>query len=299
MSAETNLDVTRGFVKTPHGHIEYREVGAGEPLVILHSTPNSSAQYQALFPYLSGSYRVIAPTTIGYGDSDRPPQPYTSVRDFSQSLLWFLDALELDRIQLLGSKTSSQIAIDLTGWQPQRVRALILNEPFNYDAPEQREVLARINRYYPERPDGGHLVDMWKRARGDQLGADLSEVNRRVLLQLQVNEGGDRVHDLYGASGWEGAATHAIGRFDSVEHARLIPVPTLVIHGTESRLRVLHEQFVEALPRGRGVLIDNTGLDDSPTRPENLRGQFFAAQAPEAWSSAILSFLDDSRAEAP
>ena len=156
-----------------------------------------------------------------------------------------------------------------------------------------------VNRYYPERPDGGHLIDIWKRARGDQPGADLSEVNRRVLLQLQVNEGGDRVRDLYGESGWEGAATHAIGLFDAVEHVRSVPMPTLVIHGTESRLRVLHEQFVEALPNGRGVLIDNTGLDSSPTRPEYLRGQFFAAQAPEAWSAAILSFLDDSRAEAP
>lgn len=76
MRASMNLDVTRGFVKTPHGHIEYREVGAGEPLVVLHSTPNSSAQYQELFPYLSGHYRVIAPTTLGYGDSDRPPHPY-------------------------------------------------------------------------------------------------------------------------------------------------------------------------------------------------------------------------------
>ena len=122
MAISTNLDVTRGFVKTRHGHIEYREAGAGEPLVILHSTPNNSAQYQELFPYLSDRYRVIAPTTLGYGDSDRPPYPYTTVREFSESLLWFLDGLRLERIQLIGSKTSTDSAFKRSGSCPSSAR---------------------------------------------------------------------------------------------------------------------------------------------------------------------------------
>ncbi len=293
MATTTNLDVTRGFVKTPHGHIEYREAGAGDPLVMLHTTPTSSEQYQPLFPYLASHHRVIAPTTIGYGDSDRPPAPYSSVREFAQSLLWFLDRLGLDRVHLFGAKTGAQIAIDVAGWQPHRVRTLVLDEPYDYCTEQGRALHARIHHYYPERRDGGHLVEIWKRVGGDRPGADVAEVNRALMNLLRVNEGGDRVRDLYGEMGWEGAGPYAICRFPTFEHTPLVQAPTLVIHGSESRLRDLHNRFIETIPDARGVLIGNAGLDASPTRPPHLRGQFFATQAPHEWASALVEFLSE------
>ncbi len=36
--------------------------------------------------------------------------------------------------------------------------------------------------------------------------------------------------------------------------------PTLVIHGTNSRIRPLHERVVEALPDGRGVLVPSRAV---------------------------------------
>ena len=209
MATTTNLDVTRGFVKTPHGHIEYREAGTGDPLVILHSTPTNSEQYQPLFRYFTDRYRVIAPTTIGYGDSDRPPVPYTTVREFTQTLAWFLNGLGLEQIHLFGSMTGAQIAIDFAGWRPQQVRTLVLEEPYDYCDDEGRALHARIHHYYPEQPNGDHLLAIWKRAGGDRPNADISEVNRSLLNLLRVNEGGDRVHHLYGGMGWEGGVLQA------------------------------------------------------------------------------------------
>ena len=292
MATTTNLDVTRGFVKTPHGHMEYREAGEGDPLVMLHTTPSSSEQYQPLFRYFTDRYRVIAPTTIGYGDSERPPKPYTTVREFTQALAWFLDARGLDRVHLFGAKTGAQIAIDLAGWQPQRVRTLVLDEPYDYGNDEGRALHARIHHYYPEQPDGSHLVAIWKRVGGDHPDADLPEVNRSLMNLLRVNEGGDSVRDLYGDMGWEGAGPYAICHFPTFEHTPLVQAPTLVIHGSESRLRALHDRFLETIPNATGALIGNAGLDDSPTRPRHLRGQFFATQAPDEWSAAIRGFLE-------
>ncbi len=291
----TDVDVTRGFVKTPHGHIEYREAGEGEPFVILHTTPSTSEQYQPLFGYFSGRYRVVAPTTIGYGQSDRPPEPYTSVREFAQALSWFLDGLGLGSVHLFGAKTGAQIAIDLAGWQPGRVRSLVLDEPFDYCNEEGRALHGRIHRYYPERPDGGHLVEIWKRVGGGRPGADLADVNRSLMNLLAINAGGDDVRSIYGDMGWEGAGPHAICHFPTFEHTPLIQAPSLVIHGSESRLRSLHDRFVETIPDARGVLMGNAGLGESATRPAHLRGQFFAAQAPEEWSGAILRFLDETQ----
>lgn len=291
--AATSLDVTRGFVKTPHGHVEYREAGEGEPFVMLHTTPSTSEQYQPLFGHFSGRYRVVAPTTIGYGHSDRPPEPYTSVREFAQALSWTLDGLGLDRVHLFGAKTGAQIAIDLAGWQPERVRSLVLDEPFDYCNEEGRALHGRIHRYYPEQADGSHLVAIWKRVGGDRPGADVAEANRSLMNLLHVNEGGDDVRAIYGDMGWEGAGPYAICHFSTFDHTPMIQAPTLVMHGSESRLRSLHARFLETIPNVRGVLIGNSGLEESVTRPAHLRGQFFATQAPDEWSGAILRFLDD------
>ena len=299
MGTATGADVTRGFVKTPHGHVEYREAGEGEPLVILHTTPSTSEQYQPLFGHFSHRYRVIAPTTIGYGQSDRPPEPYTSVREFSQALSWFLDGLGLARVHLFGAKTGAQIAIDLAGWQPERVRSLVLDEPFNYCNEEGRALHGRIHRYYPEQPDGSHLVAIWKRVGGDRPGADLAEVNRSLMNLLAINAGGDGVRGIYGDMGWEGAGPYAICRFPTFEHTPLIEAPALVIHGSESRLRSLHERFLETIPNARGVLIGNAAAAEPVTRAAHLRGQFFATQAPEEWAGAILRFLDEAGRAAP
>ena len=294
MTAVMSADVTRGFVKTPHGHIEYREAGGGDPFVMLHTTPSTSEQYEPLFGYFSDRYRVVAPTTIGYGQSDRPPEPYTSVREFAQALSWFLDGLGLARVHLFGAKTGAQIAIDLAGWQPERVRSLVLDEPFDYCNDEGRALHGRIHRYYPEQPDGSHLVEIWKRVGGDRPGADLAEVNRSLMNLLAINAGGEDVRAVYGDMGWEGAGPHAICHFPTFEHTPLVRAPALVIHGSESRLRSLHERFLETIPNARGVLIGNAGAPESATRPAHLRGQFFATQAPGEWSGAIRGFLDEA-----
>lgn len=47
--------------------LEYREQGSGEPVLLLHSTGSSGAQWRALMERLSPRFRVIAPDLCGYG----------------------------------------------------------------------------------------------------------------------------------------------------------------------------------------------------------------------------------------
>src|SRR5262245_39392119 len=53
--------------------IEYLDQGAGEPVILLHSSAGSSAQWRELAAMLSGRYRVLAPDLYGYGGSPMPP----------------------------------------------------------------------------------------------------------------------------------------------------------------------------------------------------------------------------------
>ena len=65
-----------GFVDTPEGQVHYVTEGSGEPLLLLHMTPQSTYQFRELMPLLAESRRVIAMDTIGYGDSFRPQRQH-------------------------------------------------------------------------------------------------------------------------------------------------------------------------------------------------------------------------------
>ncbi len=53
--------------------IAYREMGADDPIVLLHGNPTSSYLWRDVMPALAPLGRVIAPDLIGHGDSDKLP----------------------------------------------------------------------------------------------------------------------------------------------------------------------------------------------------------------------------------
>ncbi len=52
----------------------YVEVGAGDPIVLLHGNPTSSYLWRNVLPHLQPHGRCLAPDLIGMGDSDKLPE---------------------------------------------------------------------------------------------------------------------------------------------------------------------------------------------------------------------------------
>jgi haloalkane dehalogenase len=87
---------------TVHGKtMAYEDVGAGDPIVLLHGNPTSSYLWRNVIPHLSNVARCIAPDLIGMGDSDpldnSGPDSYRFVehRRYLDGLLDQLDLGEL------------------------------------------------------------------------------------------------------------------------------------------------------------------------------------------------------------
>lgn len=55
--------------------VEFVEQGAGEPVILLHSSASSAAQWRSLAQRLSGRYRVLAPDLWGYGGTGMRRDP--------------------------------------------------------------------------------------------------------------------------------------------------------------------------------------------------------------------------------
>ena len=156
MTAETHRYVKRGFVHSPHGNIEYRESGDGPAVLFIHGTPQSSAQMVGVFRNLQDGYRCVAMSTMGYGDSDRPPEPYTTMHEYAQAAVWVLDGLSIEKTVVMGTHTGAGIALCLAADWPERVSAAILEEPFNWSTPARLRAMASAHTPIAERGDGGH-----------------------------------------------------------------------------------------------------------------------------------------------
>ncbi|HEY1339378.1 MAG TPA: haloalkane dehalogenase, partial [Bryobacteraceae bacterium] len=76
----------------------YVEVGAGDPIVLLHGNPTSSYLWRNVLPHLQPLGRCIAPDLIGMGDSDKlpdsGPSSYRFVEHHLDGLLEALDVRE-------------------------------------------------------------------------------------------------------------------------------------------------------------------------------------------------------------
>jgi pimeloyl-ACP methyl ester carboxylesterase len=108
--------------------IHVRDVGAGPPVVILHSGWGWQAYpFDAQLAGLGGEFRVVAPDRTGYGSSPRLPSfPEGYHRLFARECLGVMDALGIERASVWGHSDGAVVAAWMAIEAPDRVRGLVL-----------------------------------------------------------------------------------------------------------------------------------------------------------------------------
>ena len=105
------------------------DVGSGHPVLLIHgSGPGVSAwaNWRLVMPELAQQARVIAPDMVGFGFTDRPEgQPYNMDAWVAQAV-GVLDALGIEKTDLVGNSFGGALALALTIRHPERVRRLVL-----------------------------------------------------------------------------------------------------------------------------------------------------------------------------
>jgi len=130
--------------------LAYRTWGppAGPPLVLLHALGENGADWGNVAPAFGRHRRVYAPDLRGHGQSDWPGN--YSAELMRADILGFLDALALDRVDLIGHSIGGMVACLFAAGYPERLGQLIL-EDVSAPVPRQAGV--------PARPDGQLLFD--------------------------------------------------------------------------------------------------------------------------------------------
>jgi 3-oxoadipate enol-lactonase len=169
--------------------LAYRVWGSAgaPPLVLLHGLGDGAGDWDGVAPAFARHWRVYAPDLRGHGRSGRPGG--YSVELMEADVLGFLDALGLDRVDLIGHSMGGLVGYLLAGDHPGRVGRLILEDVAAL-RPRERGAL--------ERPEGD-LPFAWEMVlaiRGQIDNPDPAWLERlgRITAQTLVIGGGAGSH---------------------------------------------------------------------------------------------------------
>lgn len=154
--------IERAFVRIAEGQVHLRIATAkaptAPPIFLLHASPSSSRWMVPLMEALSGHGRtVIAPDTLGNGDSPPPASEAPDIAYFADSVIRLADAMGIARFDVYGAHTGARIACELAAAYPARVRATVLDGIKEYDDATREQILAH---YAPKVPVDGHGTHM-------------------------------------------------------------------------------------------------------------------------------------------
>jgi haloalkane dehalogenase len=262
---------TKAYTDGKFGQIHYLTCGAGMPLVLLHQSPTSMRQFDAVVePLVAAGFQVITIDMPGYGGSTAPDH-VPEIADYAHMVPAVLDALSIDKAELLGHHTGAIVATEVVLQYPDRVNRLILNGPLPL-TPEERAFfkahLAQEKEWGPQE-DGSHLVAQWNFRIAAQPGwTNLEAIHRNVVEGMAAGPNAWFAHD-------------AVMAYDHGEAITKIQHPCLVLSNSGDSIHHLAERCMEMRPDFSWSEMEGGTFD-------------IVDEQPQEWAAAVAAWLKPS-----
>jgi pimeloyl-ACP methyl ester carboxylesterase len=120
-------------VQTPSGRVSYAEAGSGPATLFVHGVVLNKHVWRRQLAGLSDIRRCIAVDLLAHGDTEIEQNQEVSVTDNSNMLRELLDALKVDKVDLVGNDSGGGIAQIFAAMNPNRVRTLTLTNCDTHD----------------------------------------------------------------------------------------------------------------------------------------------------------------------
>jgi pimeloyl-ACP methyl ester carboxylesterase len=156
---------TDKFVIANGLRLHYLDYGGADDLpwiVCIHGLSSNAHHFDALAPHLTPKYHVISIDVRGRGDSEFGPPTEYLPQFYASDLVLMLDAIGIERANLIGTSMGGIISMMFAGGWPERALRVVLNDIgpdidtagatriANYvgEAPERFENLDEVVQYY-------------------------------------------------------------------------------------------------------------------------------------------------------
>jgi pimeloyl-ACP methyl ester carboxylesterase len=101
------------------------EAGRGDPVLLLHGLGATKASFLPTVVALAKTRRVIAPDLLGHGVTAKPLARYDAPT-FARFVTSLMDALGIERADLIGNSMGGRISLEVAMSTPDRVRSVSL-----------------------------------------------------------------------------------------------------------------------------------------------------------------------------
>jgi pimeloyl-ACP methyl ester carboxylesterase len=133
MGAGDASQFTRNTAMVGDLSLSYLKGGRGQPLLYLHGL-TGWGRWETYHIALGITNLVYAPQLPGWSDGQIPPS-LTSVADYAQLFVRFLDSLGIHQMDLVGHSFGGWIALGIAVEHPERVTRLVLVDPMGLHIP--------------------------------------------------------------------------------------------------------------------------------------------------------------------
>ena len=267
-----------------------REVGSGPPIIVLHGGPDFDHSY--LLPdldRLADGYHLIYYDQRGRGRSATGVRPEdVSFASDVDDVLRVVDHLGAGPVSLLGHSWGALLALAAAMHAPARVARLILLDPAPASALDltvsRTSYLASLGSAAEEQQaiiasaayQGGDPAATLARYRIHfQHASPAAAAVDRVLASLEQafeRQGPDGIRLAQAIEARLLAETWDDDRFDLIERARGLHVPTSIIMGAQDLIPIeVGRRLADAIPEARLVLLESCGHFSYLERPDEVR----------------------------
>ena len=136
----------RSFAEVKSGRIAYIEQGDGPVALFIHGVPLNGYHWRHVVDRLKHRRRCIAIDLMGLGYSEIAPAQDVSFTAQARMIAEVLDALGVDRIDLIANDSGGAIAQIFAAHHPHRLRSLVLTNCDVHDGWPPPQVLPLIER---------------------------------------------------------------------------------------------------------------------------------------------------------
>ena len=270
------FDAAKKTIALPNGEtLAYVEMGdpAGKPVVLIHGYTDNARDWVPLVPYLSKSDRLIIVDIRGHGRSSKPECCYTRL-DFAYDIKLLLDALKIDKADIVGHSLGSIITQTFAEYWPERTRKVVLiastggPKPGAPQVKPQLDFASEIKKLKePIDPDSPFMIAWWDSP--TPVDPDFIRRQRQDAAQIPL-----RV--------WLAVLDQGLATMDLQATLPRLKAPTLLIWGSADPIMApeVRQTLIDALPQAKVKIFPGLGHNPFWEDPQGVAG-------------AVNGFLDD------
>lgn len=270
--SQADWDANRQYVELSTGiKMAYVEMGDenGKPVILQHGMTDNSRVWSLSAPYFAkAGYHVYMPDLRGHGYSDKPEVPLYTVRDYATDLNAFMEAMNLEKADLVGHSLGSMTMQMFMFMFPERCDHVVLVA----STPVTEASVSGFSGTYmdmkdmkeDEHPDDDYMAAWYTNA---------NPVDEEFLSNVM------RESQQLPAHSWKAiGAGVTVDSLEGIYPAIDSNIPVLIIHGTADAFfsDEAQEELCKLLPSAEYSAYDGIGHNVQYEVPERLANDIMA-----------------------